>query len=107
MKIGKSMPGWRRRRTAATAIALSGTLLAGTAALGTAATPAAATAPGGRTLRVMMSTSGVDTLNPFLAFFNGAQDIFGAIYPTLNSLEASGKPGPYLATSWTTSANKL
>jgi peptide/nickel transport system substrate-binding protein len=107
MKIGKSMPGWRRRRTAATAIALSGTLLAGTAALGAAATPAAATAQGGRTLRAMMSTSGVDTLNPFLAFFNGALDIFGGIYPTLNSLDESGKPGPYLATSWTTSADKL
>ncbi|MCW2917319.1 MAG: ABC-type dipeptide transport system periplasmic component-like protein [Actinomycetia bacterium] len=99
--------GGRRRRTIVTAIALSGTLLAGTAALGTLATPAAATAPGGRTLRVMMSTSGVDTLNPFLAFFNGALDIFGAIYPTLNSLDERGKPGPYLATSWTTSPDQL
>jgi peptide/nickel transport system substrate-binding protein len=97
-----------RRGTIATAVALSGTLLAGTAALGAAATPAAATAaPGGRTLRVMMSGSGVDTLNPFLAFFNGAQELFGAIYPTLNSLDGSGRPGPYLATSWTTSADRL
>ncbi|MFD1935021.1 MULTISPECIES: ABC transporter substrate-binding protein [Nonomuraea] len=59
------------------------------------------------TLRVKMSGSGVDTLNPFLAFFNGALDIFGTIYPSLNSLDENGKPGPYLATEWTQGPDQL
>ncbi|MGI8332657.1 ABC transporter substrate-binding protein [Actinomadura scrupuli] len=105
MRLGLSRNG-RRRANIAAALALSGTLLAGTAALGAAATPAGA-ATGGRTLRVMMSSAGVDTLNPFLAFFNGALDLFGSIYPTLNSLDQTGQPGPYLATSWTTSPDRL
>lgn len=59
------------------------------------------------TLTVSMDNSGVDTLNPFLSYYNGALNAFGLIYPTLNSLSRDGKPGPYLATSWTTSADKL
>jgi peptide/nickel transport system substrate-binding protein len=59
------------------------------------------------TLRVMMSMSGVDTLNPFVAFFNGALDIFGSIYPTLGTVDLAGRPGPYLATSWTVSPDRL
>ncbi|MCW2940815.1 MAG: ABC-type dipeptide transport system periplasmic component-like protein [Actinomycetia bacterium] len=91
-------------RTVVTACALIGTLLASAASLGVASTASAASST---TLRVAMSSSGVDTLNPFLAFFNGALDSFGSIYPTLNSLDINGNPGPYLATSWTPSADKL
>lgn len=59
----------------------------------------------GTTLRAAMDGSGVDTLNPFLAFFNGALDVFGLVYPSLNSLDPSGKPGPYLATEWKSAGN--
>ncbi|MEU7899162.1 peptide ABC transporter substrate-binding protein [Nonomuraea sp. NPDC049152] len=79
-------------------------LLAG-ALLTTAAAPT--TPAQDTTLRVKMSGSGVDTLNPFLAFFNGALDIFGTIYPSLNSLDENGKPGPYLATEWTQGPDQL
>ncbi|MBP0460315.1 ABC transporter substrate-binding protein [Streptomyces bomunensis] len=57
----------------------------------------------GKTLRVAMDSSGVDTLNPFVSYFNGSLDLFGAIYPTLTVIEKNGKPGPYLATSWSLS----
>lgn len=95
MKIGN---GAARHRT--TALALTGALLVAVVTSGAAKAPTT-------TLRAMMSSSGVDTLNPFLAFFNGALDIFGSIYPSLNSLDADGRPGPYLATSWTPSADRL
>lgn len=75
-----------------------------TLALGAA--PPATAAPS-TTLRAAMDGSGVDTLNPFLAFFDGALEIFGNVYPALNSLQPDGTPGPYLATSWTPSADKL
>jgi len=61
----------------------------------------------GSTLRVAMDGSGVDTLNPFLGYFNGALDIFGAIYPTLTTIGVNGQPGPYLAKSWTLSPDHL
>ncbi|MET8418214.1 ABC transporter substrate-binding protein [Streptomyces sp. NPDC005134] len=69
--------------------------------------PAAQADGAGTTLRVTMDTSGVDTLNPFLAYFDGALDIFGQVYPSLNSLRPDGSATPYLADSWTTSADKL
>ncbi|MEV0586385.1 peptide ABC transporter substrate-binding protein [Nonomuraea sp. NPDC050310] len=86
-----------RRLLAAGALAAC-TVLAGA--------PASA-APADTTLRVLMDGSGVDTLNPFLAYYDGALEIFGSIYPTLNSLEPDGTPGPYLATEWSTSEDKL
>ncbi|WP_067140529.1 ABC transporter substrate-binding protein [Microtetraspora malaysiensis] len=108
----------RRGRSALAACALSGTLLAGvtlpagtaTATASSSGSAAAASAPSGQgetTLRVKMSGSGVDTLNPFLAFFDGAYDVFAGVYPTLNSLDEQGSPGPYLAESWTQSDDKL
>jgi ABC-type transport system substrate-binding protein len=87
------------------AAALSCSLVAGAATLGTAS--AASAASGSTTLTAAMDSSGIDTLNPFLSYFNGALDTFGLIYPTLNSLDKAGKPGPYLATSWTTSPDQL
>ncbi|MFE0075759.1 ABC transporter substrate-binding protein [Nonomuraea sp. NPDC059023] len=73
------------------------------------AAPAGAAAPPVRStvLRAAMDGSGVDTLNPFLAFFNGALETFGMVYPSLNSLDPSGAPGPYLATKWEPSADRL
>ncbi|MEV0974654.1 ABC transporter substrate-binding protein [Microtetraspora glauca] len=100
--------GNSRRGLAALAVcALSLSPVAGAAAFAAPAAASAASAPQETTLRVKMSGSGVDTLNPFLAFFDGAYDIFAGIYPTLNSLDEYGKPGPYLAESWTQSEDKL
>ncbi|MFF4648568.1 ABC transporter substrate-binding protein [Streptomyces sp. NPDC001380] len=100
-------PGTARTRNRASraAAALAALALAGSA--GVAGAPAAAAADQPTTLRAAMSFSGVDTLNPFLAYFNGALDIFGSVYPTLNSLQPDGTPGPYLATSWKPSDDKL
>ena len=66
--------------------------------------PASASTPS--TLRVVADTS-VSTFNPFLAYFNTELDVFGSIYPTLTTIDEQGKPAPYLATSWTTSADRL
>jgi peptide/nickel transport system substrate-binding protein len=66
-----------------------------------------ASAASGTTLSAAVSISVIDTLNPFLAFFDGALNTFGMIYPSLNSLDINGNSAPYLATSWTTSADKL
>ena len=100
----------RRIRTSLAAACASGLLLAGPATLATATSAQADTTAGtgsGSTLRVAMDSSGVDTLNPFLGYFDGALGIYSEVYPTLNSLSADGTPGPYLASSWTTSADKL
>ncbi len=93
-------------------MAAFGLILAlGAAAVG-AAQPAAAafsatTAPSsGSTLRIAADTS-ISTFNPFLAYFNGELNVLGSIYPTLTTINEQGQPAPYLATSWTTSANKL
>ena len=106
-----------RRRPHSTPAALAAAVLAALLVLfgGIAPAPAAAAsgAPSavpsesGSTLRVAMDGSGVDTLNPFLAYFNGSLDIFGAIYPTLTVVEPNGQPGPYLAESWKLSSDHL
>ena len=99
----------RRISAGLAAACVSGLLIAGpaTIATATAAQAASAGATSGTTLRVAMDSSGVDTLNPFLAYFDGALGTFADVYPTLNSMSADGTPGPYLASSWTTSADKL
>ncbi|MBF9066915.1 ABC transporter substrate-binding protein [Streptacidiphilus fuscans] len=99
----------RRLRTALAAACASGLLMAGPAALATAtaARAASSSATSGTTLRVAMDSSGVDTLNPFTAFFNGSLDIFGSIYPSLTTIDENGVPAPYLATSWTLSPDHL
>lgn len=95
-------PGRLRRLVA---VALGGALLM-TAAVGLGTGPASAAASD-TNLTVTMDGSGIDTLNPFLSFYNGALNTFGLIYPSLNSLGKDGVPGPYLAKSWTTSDDKL
>lgn len=91
-------------------------LRTGLAALGAAAlfgagslafAPTASAATPDTTLKVEMTGIGVDTLNPFLSYFAGSLSIFGSIYPTLDQLSPTGQAEPYLADSWTTSADKL
>jgi peptide/nickel transport system substrate-binding protein len=84
--------------------ALGATTLLAAAVLDT--TPSASAASN-QTLTAAMNFSGIDTLNPFLAYFDGALDTFDMIYPALTHLETDGKAGPYLAKSWSTSADKL
>ena len=93
---------WLRRRRAGAALA-TGALIG---ALGFAAGAPNASAATETTLRVGLSTE-ISTLNPFLAYFDGELNTFGDIYPALTSLDITGKPGPYLADSWTTSDDKL
>ncbi len=93
----------RRRATALAAAALTGTLALGSVALA----PGAAADTKGTTLRAAMTGNGIDSLNPFLAYFAGSLDVFSAVYPSLNSLNTDGTPAPYLATKWTPSADKL
>jgi peptide/nickel transport system substrate-binding protein len=65
-----------------------------------------ASASSGTTLRVEADTS-ISTFNPFLAYYNGELNVLGSIYPTLTTINEQGQPAPYLATSWSTSADKL
>ncbi|MFT8637590.1 MAG: ABC transporter substrate-binding protein [Pseudoclavibacter sp.] len=58
------------------------------------------------TLTTEMDSSGIDTLNPFLSYYNGALNTFGMIYPSLTALNSSGKAIPYLARSWTVSSDQ-
>ena len=98
--------GAPRRSAAATGLAaLAATALFGAGTLTFA--PAAAAATQGTTLKVEMPGIGVDTLNPFLSYFAGSLSIFGSIYPALDQLSPTGQAEPYLAQSWTTSADKL
>jgi peptide/nickel transport system substrate-binding protein len=58
------------------------------------------------TLNVPADTQ-MNTFNPFLTLGNSEYDVTGAIYPSLTMLDNNGKPIPYLADSWTTSADGL
>jgi peptide/nickel transport system substrate-binding protein len=107
METGMVLRDRRRLRTKLTAAGVSGLLIAGPVALATAAGAQAAPAGSGSTLRVAMDSSGVDTLNPFLSYYNGSFDIFGAIYPSLTEIDENGVAKPYLASSWKLSADRL
>jgi peptide/nickel transport system substrate-binding protein len=95
--------GGSRRRVAALVAAglAAATLLAGQLA----SNPASA-ASGDTTLTVPADTQ-MTTFNPFLSYYDGELNVIGAIYPTLTMLDNDGKPVPYLADSWTTSADQL
>ncbi|MFS4091220.1 ABC transporter substrate-binding protein [Streptomyces sp. AF1A] len=94
------------RRTGRKAAALAASLLIGTAA-GLAAAPAASADDGSGTLRMPITGIGIDSLNPFLAYFAGSLDVFSGIYPALDRVQQDGTVKPYLADSWTTSSDKL
>jgi peptide/nickel transport system substrate-binding protein len=87
---------------AAAALALSA---AGAAAVAVAPAAAASASSSGSTLRVQASTS-FSTFNPFTAYFNGDLEVISAIYPTLTATNQKGLPVPYLANSWSVSANQ-
>ncbi len=93
------------RSRLAAGVSLVVALAGGLAAAAVAPTAASASSPGS-TLRVVADTS-FSTFNPFLAYFNGELAVLGSIYPTLTTINEQGKPAPYLATSWTTSADRL
>lgn len=80
---------------AALALPLSATLI-----------PTPANADSGSTLHVAADTQ-ITTFNPFLSYYDGELDILGNIYPSLNRLDKDGKSEPYLADSWSSSADKL
>jgi peptide/nickel transport system substrate-binding protein len=75
------------------------------AALATVA-PAAASSGSGSTLRVEAATS-FSTFNPFTATGVGDQEVIDGVYPFLTEIGKTGDLAPYLATKWTTSADKL
>ncbi len=91
------------RRLGAAALGLS---LASGLVIAAAVAPAQASSPAASTLRVEADTA-FSTFNPFLAYFNADLNVIGNIYPTLTSINEQGVAGPYLATKWTTSADKL
>jgi peptide/nickel transport system substrate-binding protein len=101
---GSTRQGRRRRSVVALAVAglAAATLLAGQLAGGSAQ----AAASDQSTLTVNADTQ-MTTFNPFLSYYDGELNILGAIYPTLTMLDDKGAPAPYLADSWTTSADKL
>jgi peptide/nickel transport system substrate-binding protein len=95
------------RRARALLAAVTGIAMASAAVAAGAAAPAAASSsPSGSTLRIQAQTS-FSTFNPFTAYFSGDLEVIGAIYPTLTATNEQGLPVPYLATNWSTSANKL
>ncbi len=105
-----SASGRRRRGRALAAALMSGALLLATPSAALAdgsASPDASAATTGTTLTTSMDGSGIDTLNPFLSYYNASLNSFGLIYPSLTTLDAQGKAIPYLAKSWTTSSDGL
>ena len=91
------------RRLVAAALGLG---LASGLAVAAAAAPAQASSSAGPTLRVEADTA-FSTFNPFLAYFDADLNVIGNIYPALTSINKQGVAVPYLATKWTTSADKL
>ncbi|HEY3714301.1 MAG TPA: ABC transporter substrate-binding protein [Jatrophihabitantaceae bacterium] len=89
-----------RRRIVAVVTAAA---LVGTAAL-FGGTPGAS-AKSEKTLT--MSIAQIKTFNPFIAYYDSELTILGSIYPSLTQFDANNNPAPYLATSWTQSADKL
>ena len=77
-------------------------------ALGAPAASAKTTqaSPSNSTFITTLGTS-VSNFNPFLSFEQGEIDTLDMIYPTLTFGNERNEPAPWLATSWSTSANKL
>jgi peptide/nickel transport system substrate-binding protein len=108
-RTGHSLAHRRRpiRSAAALCVALAMAAWAA-AAFAVAAAPAASAAsnPSGSILRTEAQTS-FSTFNPFTAYFDGDLEVIGVIYPTLTGSNQQGLPVPYLADSWSSSANNL
>jgi peptide/nickel transport system substrate-binding protein len=101
VRIAFARTGRAARIVTAAALGMS---LAGGFAVAGAATPASASSS--TTLRVEADTS-FSTFNPFLAYFAADLNVIGNIYPSLTTVNQQGVAVPYLATSWSTSANQL
>jgi peptide/nickel transport system substrate-binding protein len=87
--------------------AVSALAIASLGMAASAAAPAAASSSSaGSTLRVESQTS-FETFNPFEAYFSGDTEVINEIYPNLTTTNEQDQPAPYLARSWSTSANKL
>jgi peptide/nickel transport system substrate-binding protein len=82
------------------------TLATAVLAAGAGAPASASSGSSNSTLRIQAQTS-FSTFNPFTAYFDGDLEVIGEIYPTLTTTNEGGLPVPYLATKWTTSADKL
>jgi peptide/nickel transport system substrate-binding protein len=93
------------RRLARRFIAAAATVwcVAGLALLGQA--PAAGAAA--ESTLVVQGASFKSNFNPWTSYVEGDKDILTNIYPSLTYLDASQKPQPYLADSWTTSSDGL
>jgi peptide/nickel transport system substrate-binding protein len=96
----------RRRIRSVAALALAG-LAAATLMAGQLAGGGAQAAASDQTTLTVNADTQMTTFNPFLSYYDGELNILGAIYPTLTMLDDNGNPVPYLATSWTTSPDKL
>jgi peptide/nickel transport system substrate-binding protein len=60
----------------------------------------------GTTLRIEADTS-FSTFNPFTAYYAADLNVIDVIYPQLTQTGENGNPVPYLATSWSISADHL
>jgi peptide/nickel transport system substrate-binding protein len=60
----------------------------------------------GSTLRIEADTS-FSTFNPFTAYYAADLNVIDVIYPQLTQTGENGSPVPYLATSWSISADHL
>jgi peptide/nickel transport system substrate-binding protein len=88
------------------ALAVAGLAAAALLAGQSAGSTAQAADSGTTTLTVPADTQ-MTTFNPFLSYYDGELNVIGAIYPALTMLDDNGQPVPYLADSWSTSADKL
>jgi peptide/nickel transport system substrate-binding protein len=88
---------------------LTGVLVFVCAVAGLSAVPGPARAAGSssRSTFITVLDTSVSNFNPFLSFEQGEIDTLDMIYPTLTFGTEKNLPGPYLATSWSPSANKL
>jgi peptide/nickel transport system substrate-binding protein len=107
MKVHHGLGGQRRRMRRLLAAVLGTSVVLGGAMCGALGSGAvAASDASGSTLRVAADTS-ITTFNPFLSYYDGELAVIGNIYPSLERLDAKGQPVPYLASSYTTSPDKL
>src|ERR1700722_2468822 len=97
------------RRARALLAGLAGLAMASaalTAGVTGASAAAASSSPSGSTLRIQAQTA-FSTFNPFTAYFDGDLEVINNIYPQLTAINAQGVAGPYLATKWNISADRL
>jgi peptide/nickel transport system substrate-binding protein len=75
-------------------------------AVGPVAAASSNSSGSGTTLRIEADTS-FSTFNPFTAYYAADLNVIDVIYPQLTQTGENGNPVPYLATSWSISADHL